>query len=228
MMAELARSAVSPAAAERDLAKARDTALQGLKAALAATELPVVGVEDATPAGAHWLVVPLGSPRNAMYGRLPVMCAVAYVEKDGTCPIGAIMDPYHDVCAIAEAGLGLMAPDRVRCASRSEAEGCLVMLPWKTKDTVAMGMMEALDKAGIHTRKSGCTLSDIVDVAAGRADAAVTTRLNRAEALLANLMMAESGGFAGDMKGKPLGPSSEAMVIANPRLHSKIVALLNG
>lgn len=225
-MAELARSAVSPSAAQRDATKAIATIETSLKNILAVTNLPVVGVDEDTPAGAHWLVVPMGSPRNAMYARLPLVCAVMFVDKDGTCPIGAIMDPTYDVCALAEAGLGMMAPDRLRCATRIDLDGTLAMLPWKTVDVVETDLLKTLENAGVHTRKSGCTLSDIVDVAAGRADMAIATRLTRAEALLANLMMAECGGFASDLAGKPLGPASTGMVIANPKLHGKVVSLL--
>ena len=114
----------------------------------------------------------------------------------------------------------------VRCGNRIELDDTLAMVPWKTVDVVEMGLLKALDDANIHTRKSGNTMADILDVASGKADMAIATRVTRLEALLTNLIMAESAGFASDMKGKALGPASTTLIAANPKLHSKVVALL--
>jgi len=35
--------------------------------------------------------------------------------------------------------------------------------------------------------------------------------------------MAESAGFASDLQGKPLGPTSTKFIISNPKLHAQIV-----
>lgn len=228
-MGELSRARVTAAAAQNELAKATMNIESVLKENLGATGLPVVTAEQPVPAGAHWLIAPLVSQRNALYAREDAVCTlVAFIDKDGTCPIGAIMMPMQDVCVLAETGLGASAEGlgRLRCASRLELEDTLAMVPWKTVDVVEMDLMRKLDNATVHTRKSGNTMVDVLDVACGKADFAIATRVTRLEALLSNLIMAESAGFASDMKGKALGPDSTTMVVANPKLHSKVVGLL--
>lgn len=227
-LGELSRTRMNATAAARELAKANDNITSVLKENLGATGLPVVGVEEAVPAGAHWLIVPLASQRNALYARDPVCSAVVFVDKDGTCPIGAIFFPLEDMCLIAEATHGAVAEPvgRMRCAGRLELDDTLALLPWKTVDVIELNLLKTLDAENIHTRKSGNTLADLFDVACGRADFAIATRVNRLEALFANLLMAESAGFASDMKGKPLGPNSTTLIAANPKLHAKVVKLL--
>jgi fructose-1,6-bisphosphatase/inositol monophosphatase family enzyme len=228
-MGELTRTRMSPTAAQGQFDKAVADLDRVLRENLGATGLPVVTVEQPAPAGAHWVVAPMVSHRNALYGRDEAVCTlVAFIEKDGTCPIGAIMMPMQDICVLAEAGMGAVSEGlgRMRCASRLELNDTLALLPWKTVDVVEFDLMRKLDGENIHTRKSGNTMVDVLDVACGRADMAIATRVNRLEALLTNLVMAERAGFASDMKGKPLGPDSTTMVIANPKLHAKVVGLL--
>jgi fructose-1,6-bisphosphatase/inositol monophosphatase family enzyme len=227
-MGELSRTRSSATGAATELGKATAGIESVLREVLGATQLPIVTVEQPIPAGEHWLIAPLVSQRNALYAREPVCTLVAYIAKDGTCPIGAIMMPMEDMCLVAETGLGASAEilGRVRCGNRIELDDTLAMVPWKTVDVVEMGLLKTLDDANIHTRKSGNTMADVLDVACGKADMAIATRVNRLEALLSNLIMAESAGFASDGKGKALGPDSTTMVVANPKLHSKVIALL--
>lgn len=227
-MGELSRTRGSASAASAELAKATANIESVLREHLAATGLPVITTGQPAPTGAHWLVEPLTGQRNALYAREPVSTLVAYIEKDGTCPLGAIMMPMEDVCMLVETGLGASAEGfgRLRCASRLELEDTLALVPWKTTDVVEMDLLKTLDKQGIHTRKTGNTMADVMDVASGKADIAIATRVTKIEALLANLILAESAGFASDVKGKPLGPDSTTLVAANPKLHGKVVKLL--
>lgn len=227
-MGELSRVRVNANGAERELVKANQNLESVLKEALGATGLPVVLADAPVPEGAHWVVSPLVSQRNALYARNEVCIGVAYIEKDGTCPIGAIMLPMEDMCVIAETGLGASAETlgRLRVANRVELADTLCLLPWKTKDVVHWNLLDKLDGAKIHTRKTGNTLLDIVDVACGKADMAIGMSLTRLDVMLANLMMAESAGFASDLQGKPLGPTSTKFILANPKLHSQIVKAL--
>lgn len=226
MAGEQARVCLNHATAEREAAKMEQGLWDLISVQLGRTDVPVVRVGEEAPAGAHWLVEPLASRRNAMYARSPLSVAVAYIEKDGTCPIGAVYLPLEDICMVAEATLGASGPERLRCGTRLELEHALALLPWKTADVISLKLLEKLDAESIHTRKTGNTLADVIDVARGRADVAIATRVTRLEALLANLIMAESGGFASDLKGKPLGPDSETLVVGNPKLHAKMVKVL--
>lgn len=225
---EVGRVRVNPAAATKEVGKAQNAIASLLVDQLERTKLPVVTVADEAPAGEHWLVSGIESARNVLYARNPLTIAVAYVAKDGTCPVGAIYMPQDEICVIAEAGVGVSAEGfgRFRCANRLDLDNALAMLPVKTVDVVTLRLMEKLDAATLHTRKSGNSMADIVDVAMGAADVAIATRVNRLEALLTNLIMGECGGFASDLKGKPLGPDSETMVVGNPKIQPLVLKLL--
>lgn len=227
MAGEQARVRVNPATAEAEAAKMEASILALLEKELGRTDAPVVKVTETAPAGAHWLVEPLASRRNAIYARSPLSTSVAFIEKDGTCPIGAVYLPLDNVCMVAEATLGASAPERLRCGNRVELNDTLALLPWKTADVISLKLLEKLDAENIHTRKTGNTLADVIDVAGGRADLAIATRVTRLEALLANLIMAESGGFASDLSGKPLGPDSTTLLVANPKIHNKALKVLS-
>lgn len=226
-MGEVGRVRGTPKSAERELAKAQKAVADVLVAQFG-RQLPVVTVEDAAPKGEHWLVSGIESPRNALYARSPLTVSVAFVAKDGTCPVGAVYLPMEELCIVAEAGLGASGEGvgRLRVGGRIELEGALAMLPAKTPDVIKLKLMEKLDKEGLHTRKSGNGMADIVEVVLGRADIAICTRVNRLEALLGNLLMAESGGFASDLKGKPVGPESETMLVGNTKLHAQALKVL--
>lgn len=200
---------------------------QLLKAELAKSGLPVVLPTDPVPAKAHWLVQPLDGRRNFLHGRLPVSVNIAYVLDDGRCPLGAVYFPVEDVLVLAEQGTGASGPERLRTGGRTSLTDMLLLLPLKTGDMKPLfPLLEKADDTGLHTRKTGHTLFDAIDVAAGRADAMVATRLNRLEVLLAGLILGESGAKATDLAGQPLTPSSTTLLAANLKLHPLLLAEL--
>ncbi len=228
---EIARAQPSPASALTLRDDMERSLKQLIQTDLARSNLPVVTPADAIPQGPHWLIEPLGGRRNALHGRLPVSCAYAYVEADGNCKVGGVYFPLEDVMVVAEAGSGSSGADntqgRVRTAGRAELADGMVLLPWSTADVIALNLLEKAEQVPMHTRKTGHTLFDVIDVAAGRADAVVATRLNRLEALLAGLILGGSNAAATDIKGKPLTAESTTLAAANLKLHGKLLKLLN-
>lgn len=223
---EIGRVRGTPKSAAREAEKAQAAIWQLLEEQLG-RGAPVVTVDMEAPKGEHWLVSGI-SPRNVQYARAPMTVCAAFVAKDGTCPIGAIYMPIEELCIVAESGLGVSGEGlgRLRVGGRVDIADGLAMLPWKTTDVVKLGLMKKMNDANIHTRKSGDTMADVMDVALGSADVAIATRVNRLEALLSNLLMAETGGFASDMAGKPLGPDSETLLVGNIKVHAQVLALL--
>lgn len=222
---EASRTLVHPSATV-DVRNELETSVQQIIVAeLGKTKLPVVQAADATPDGPHWLVEPLGGQRNFLHGRLPVSTTLAYVDADGTCSIGAVYFPVEDVLVLAEKGTGAIGPERLRVSGRADLKNALLLLPVKTEDVVNLGLMDKAAKASLHTRKTGHTLFDMIDVAAGRADVAIATRVTRLEALLAGLIVAESGGAVTDITGAPVTPSSTTLLATSLKLHAPALAL---
>lgn len=194
-----------------------------IKAELERSGVPVVTPAEAAPAGAHWLVEPLDGKRNFMHGRLPISCNFAYVDETGAAQLGGVYFPIEDVLVVAESGHGSSGPERFRVAARAELKDAMLLLPWNTQDNADMNLAQKAAAAGLHTRKTGHTLFDVIDVSAGRADAMVSTRLNRLEIMLAALILKESGGFATDLQGNPLTPESTTLVASNLKLHPYVL-----
>ncbi|NBV54452.1 MAG: hypothetical protein EBR79_01915 [Proteobacteria bacterium] len=234
IVADIARATVNNTSAQREAANAQKGLAMLLRGKLEATGLPVLLAEDPAPAEApnntnngHWRIV-LPAPRNLLYARQPLTLAVAFIAPNGTCPIGAIYQPMEDITIIAETGQGATCEShRLRCANRTTLADALALLPFSTPDVAEHKLIEKTTTANLHTRKSGSTLADVADIALARADLAFATRLSTTESLLANLLLAESGAFASDFAGKPLGPHSTTLVAANPKLHPQALKLTN-
>ncbi|MCP5405035.1 MAG: hypothetical protein H6922_02285 [Pseudomonadaceae bacterium] len=206
-----------------------NSVLQLLKAEFGKTGLPVVTPQQAQPDGEHWLIESLGGSRNFLHGRLPVSVHMAYVDETGACPLGAVYFPVEDVLVLAEKGSGTIGPERLRTAARTTLEHSLFLLPLKTGDLPLLSkLLEQAEDLPLHTRKTGHTLFDAIDVAAGRADGMAATRLNRLEALLAGLILAESGAQLSQLDGAPFGAASDTLLAANLKLHPLFLAAING
>jgi fructose-1,6-bisphosphatase/inositol monophosphatase family enzyme len=140
--------------------------------------------------------------------------------ENGEVVAGGVYWPQDDLLVYALPGLGVMGPERLRVAGRADARDSLLMLPAKTVDVINLKLLEKGEQLGLHTRKSGTSLFDVIEVAAGRADAAIATRLTPLEALLAKLFMAESAGMVTDFTGAALSVSSSGLVASNLKLHA--------
>lgn len=219
---EVGRALVNPNSAKEVANEALHSLTIQFKSELAKTALPVVTCDEPVPAGAHWLVAPISRMINFTHGRLPVCCAMAHVDENGECAIGAVYFPIEDVLVLAEKGLGSIGPDRLRANTRDKLDDALLCLPFKTADVISMDIVRKCEADGrsIHTRKTGDTFFDVIDVAAGRADVVVATRLTRLEALVAKLILAESGAAATDLKGKPLTGASDTLLATPLKLHA--------
>lgn len=188
--------------------------------------LPIITPDAPTPEGAHWLYEALGGRRNFLHGRLPVSVQMAYVDETGACSIGAVYFPIEDVMAIAEKGTGASGPERLRTGGRKDLADALVLMPWNSGDCAKLKLLELADEHKLHTRKTGHTLFDAIDVAAGRADLMVATRLNRLEALLAPLILSEAGATATEIGGAPVTAQSTTLVAGNLKVQPELLALL--
>jgi myo-inositol-1(or 4)-monophosphatase len=190
--------------------------------------LPVIIDGEITPAPlpeACWLIEPICGKRNFLHGRQPAGMALACIEN-GEVVAGGVYWPQDDLLVYALPGLGVMGPERLRVAGRADTRDSLLMLPFKTIDVIDLKLLEKGEPLGLHTRKSGTTLFDVIEVAAGRADVAIATRLTPLEALLARLFMAESAGMVTDFAGAPLGVASANLVASNLKLHDAYLGLV--
>jgi fructose-1,6-bisphosphatase/inositol monophosphatase family enzyme len=227
-LGEMGRVQMNPVHAARMFDDTRAKMVAEIRELLEPTGLPVVIDGEITPAPlpeACWLIEPICGKRNFLHGRAPVGMVLACIEN-GEVVAGGVYWPQDDLLVYALPGLGVMGPERLRVAGRADARDSLLMLPAKTVDVINLKLLEKGEQLGLHTRKSGTSLFDVIEVAAGRADAAIATRLTPLEALLAKLFMAESAGMVTDFTGAALSVSSSGLVASNLKLHAAYLALV--
>ncbi|HEX2859705.1 MAG TPA: inositol monophosphatase family protein [Alphaproteobacteria bacterium] len=223
---EMARIQANPVHGPKLFDDTRNGIISILKEELSATGTPlVIDAEKVTLPETCWLIEPLAGRRNFLHARQPVSVHFAYIEN-GSVLMGGVFFPAEDLLVHVAPGAGVMGPDRLRVAGRADVAHTMAMLPWKTADVVAMKLMEKLDAVEAHTRKTGHTLFDVIEVAAGRADVSIATRTTPLEALLANLLLAESAGVATDMQGAPLSTESTGIVAGNLKTQAKFLDLI--
>lgn len=251
---EMGRVQVNPAVIENFVAEAEASVRSVMVNELGKTGLPLSvfshgteGVwppaprepkegEEARPLTQFWAIQPLAGRRNFMHGRLPVGTIMAHVKvaEDGTCAVSTagVYFPIEDVLVIAEAGAGSQetggqnAPGRLRTAGRKELKDALLLLPWSSADAARLSLMGIAADHGLHTRKTGHTLFDVIDVAGGRADLAVLTQLSPMELQVAELLMKEAGGVLVGLNGKPAAAGTADAIIGNATLVAEFVKTL--
>ncbi|PIZ30583.1 MAG: hypothetical protein COY40_04250 [Alphaproteobacteria bacterium CG_4_10_14_0_8_um_filter_53_9] len=217
---EVGRALINPVSAASIAEETFASVKQVMVSELEKAGFPIVTSEEPIPNGPHFLIQPLTRKVNFAHGRLPVSCAVAFVEEDGTCLVGAVYFPVEDVLVQAEVGSGAIGQERFRATTRADLNDSLLALPWSTEDLIHLNLLEKCEKnPTIHTRKTGDSLFDMIDVASGRADIAIATRLTRLEALLAKLILHESNATGTDLEGNPLTAKSTTLLAASYKLH---------
>ncbi|MFZ2620515.1 MAG: inositol monophosphatase family protein [Alphaproteobacteria bacterium] len=179
------------------------------------------------PEVSGWVITPISGLRNLQYGRNDVATLFGFMRQ-GQLVAGAAWFPALDSTVMVAVGEGASESSRLRVNNRVELKESLLLLPWATSDILAHKLLEKAEAHGLHTRKSGLLLRDVADVAGGRADALVATRVTPLEAVLADAIIREAGGFVTDMQGQPVTLATTTLVAANSKLHGKVLKALHG
>ena len=223
----MGRLQVNPQSAADEFAKAHISLRQIVVMELKKTETPVIEVGQPLPAeGSYWLVEALSGHSNFLHGRLPVSLNIGFVEN-GELSLGAVYFPAEDVLVLAQTGSGSSGPERLRVSGRTTLANAMLATPLNSADIQTYKLLDLAVAHNAHLRKTGHPLFDMIDVAAGRADATIQCRLNPLEAALGALIVLEAGGFITDLKGKPVTLQTTEIVAANGKLHGVLLKELN-
>ena len=161
--------------------------------------------------------------RNLTHGRN--IGIFACLQENGATTWAGFLDVLENTVAWAAPGEGTHYTKRLRVAGRTHIQDTLLLLPWRTKDIVALELMQKAGNNTIHTRKTGTPVQDALTLAAGKADILINLGLPPAECQTMALFMQEAGAHVSDLSGEKITPESTSLLAANSALHPAALKL---
>jgi myo-inositol-1(or 4)-monophosphatase len=228
-----------PATMAELLAALRDndaTVADVLRPALAAA-LPGSGwVEDEhasgpMPAGAWWVVDPVGGNVNAVHGMTDWNIGVSLV-RDGQPVLAVLYAPLMDEMFTATVGGGaFLNCARLRVSAKTELAAALVGTGQAKPGREAASAervgasVTAMMQHALYVRVSVPVAHQLAQVAAGRMDAHWQFHNVRSH-IAPVLLVREAGGTVTDLDGKPWDITSDGYLAAAPGVHAAALAVL--
>lgn len=172
----------------------------------------------------RWYVDPLDGTTNYVKHQLRWATSIAFVDADDRTAAALVHVPVTGETYSAELGRGAALDGVPLAAPRDVPVGEALTL---------LGLLDGLSAAvpalgavTLSLRVTGSTVTDLADVAGGRADLYVGTRQGRWDLAAGLLLVTEAGAVATDLDGVPLdGPRVEPVVAVagGPRVHATVL-----
>ena len=179
----------------------------------------------------RWIVDPIDGTFNFLNGLPHFAISVGY-EENGEIVSGIIFDPIKNEMFAAHKGSGAyLNNSRIRVSKKSDFQNsCLVTGGPKS---ASKGKEDVLDeykrvsmKTNAHIRKSGSAALDLAYVAAGRYDGYWQREINYWDIAAGVILIKESGGFVGTIKGDDFGVEKIDIIATNSKIHKELKNLL--
>ncbi len=175
----------------------------------------------------RWYVDPLDGTTNFLKGRPRWAVSIAFCDADDRLAAAAIHLPSTGELYDAGRDAGAAQDgEPLRCGTTATLDEALVALGALTRGRPDQAVAAGLAGQVLSLRVTGSGAADLADVAAGRADAFVTTGSGRWDIAAGALLAAEAGAAVTTLTGEDaLGPS-ETVVAATPALHPALLELV--
>lgn len=190
-------------------------------------ESRVSGLQEGADKDNVWLIDPIVSNRNFLRGYGSFCVSIALKTSRGITH-GVIVNPVTNQEFTGSRGDGAQLNDsRIRTGKALGLENSLVALDGdpQGEPAVLSAMLSELTAVPANVRISGCPALDMVNVAAGRLDAAWCTQQHPTSIAAAQLILLESGALLGDPQGNPQVSNSREMLFANPRCFKQLLQI---
>lgn len=191
----------------------------------------MLGEESGTHSGRsglRWVVDPLDGTVNYLYGRTDWAVSVA-VENAEHVLAAAVYLPCRGEMYQAVRGSGAYRDGVRLTANDPEQIGLAMLATGFSYDTRLRGEQGRLIASVLPTvrdiRRCGSAAVDVVDVAAGLADAFYEDELNHWDVAGATLIAREAGAVVGVGAGRS-GPPRQAVLVAGPTLYDEFATAL--
>lgn len=178
----------------------------------------------------EWVIDPLDGTTNFLYG-IPQFAVSLALKHKGRLLVGVVYDPLRDEMFAAARGEGAtLNSRRIRVSERTSLQGALLGtgIPFRPDQNLELYLqtLKALlpDTAGV--RRPGSAALDLAWVACGRFDAFWELGLKEWDMAAGVLLVQESGGLVGDLRGENTHMDSGDVLAANPKLFKEMLQRL--
>ena len=217
----------------KDIVTAADRRSEDLVRELISDSFPddvVVGEEGQQQAEAivggrrRWYVDPLDGTTNFVKGQPRWAVSIAFCDRDDMFGACAIYRPWLDEEYIAVRGGGAFLDERVliRDDDPDFADALVLVGPMAERNAA----VAEVAGDGLSIRVTGSTVSDLADVAAGRADLHLGWQQGRWDLAAGTLLANEAGLVVTDMAGIELRGPGDNVVVAMPTVHAATIQIL--
>jgi len=189
------------------------------------------GTDDAIRHCDHlWIIDPLDGTTNFIHG-FPQYCVSIALAQRGQLTQGVIYDPSRNDLFTASRGRGAFLNDRRLRVSRRIRMGEALLgtgFPFRDISTLDhyLQMFRLMTEQSAGLRRPGSAALDLAYVAAGRLDGFFEIGLQPWDMAAGALMVTESGGLMGDLKGEQEYLLSGNVLAGNPKIFAQLVTQL--
>lgn len=176
----------------------------------------------------RWYVDPLDGTVNFLKGRRRWASSVGFCDENDRMRVGAVRLPlWGETYAALDGGGAFCDGSPLRAADTRRLEDALVLVGAVKSERELQGAGPAEVAARVlSVRVTGSTVTDLVEVAAGRADAYWSTLPGRWDLAAGLLLVREAGGVTTDLDGRHVLSTAPAVVAAGAGLHGELLTLL--
>lgn len=182
-----------------------------------------------------WVIDPIDGTRNFAH-HIPFWCVMVGLERDGLPYIGVVYDALHDEMFYAEIGKGAFCNNKRVFVGRQEdvSTSFMSFCPgvMQSSSPYSSGKLfdykrffnNIVNDKGHWLHHWGCML-EACYAATGRIDALVKDGILYHDCLMSYVIAKEAGAVVTDSRGQEWKRGMKDMVIANPKLHKKLLKL---
>ena len=179
-----------------------------------------------------WIIDPLDGTTNYAHG-YPMYCVSIAVAREGAVVAAAVYHPPMQEMFTAVRGQGARLNDReIRISAVADlGESLLVTgFPYDVRSSpeTNLAFFSRFLTRAQAVRRDGSAALNLAYVAAGRFDGFWELKLQPWDVAAGLLLVEEAGGSASDFLGGPVDVYGKQIVASNGRIHSRMLAVLNG
>lgn len=187
--------------------------------------------EDEVPAsGSVWVIHGCGSVVNLAHGYEDVCVYFALLEN-GVAQSALVFYPLENKIYTAEkskGSFGLLG--RLRVSGRENVENALISIfspvNRTENDETFFSIFKAARENRCHSRISGNIVHDAITLGQGKIDALIAMNIHPMDAVVANLIIREAGGYTCELNGSTLELGSTSILAANHKLQGKFLKMV--
>ena len=177
-----------------------------------------------------WIIDPLDGTTNFIHG-FPQYCVSIGIQQRGAMAHAVIYDPTKNELFTASQGRGAFLNDRrIRVTALTRLGDALVGTGFPFKEVTRLELytrqLQAMMRTCAGVRRAGAAALDLAYVACGRLDAFWELGLSPWDMAAGALLIQESGGLVGDLKGDQGYLDSGDIAAATPKIFTAFLEAL--